>query len=84
VNVRWFAGIAGILPIDVPARLQFEGEASMIARARKELSFAKDKLYMHMVIIEGIGRRARGQPSAEQKEQSENVAWKTHCCNQAS
>jgi len=62
----------------VPARLQFEVEASMIARARKELRIAKDKLYMHMFIIEGTRCRARGQPSAEQKEQRENVAWKTH------
>jgi hypothetical protein len=32
----------------------------MIARARKELRVAKDKLHVHMLIIKGTRRRARG------------------------
>ena len=81
--MRWFAGIARILPIDVPARFQFEVEASIIARARKELSFAKDKLYAHMVRIKGTRRRPRGYARGEQKEKRENEAWKTHGFDQA-
>src|ERR1035441_573906 len=84
VNMRRFAGIARILPINMPARLQFEVEASKITRARKEWSFAKDKLYVHMVIIEGTRRRPRGQANGQHKEKRENEAWKAHGLNQAS
>ncbi len=76
--MRWFAGIARILPVNVPARLKFEVEASMIARTWKELSLAKDKLYVHMGRIGGTRRGARGQTCSKQEEKRDNEVWKTH------
>jgi hypothetical protein len=64
VNMRRFARIAGILPIDMPARLELEVEAAVISGARIELSLAEYKLYMHMRRVGGTRRRPHGRSHA--------------------
>ena len=76
--IRRLAGVAGIFPVDMPARLQLEVETAVIAAARIKLCFAKYKLYMQMRDIGGIRRSQHRQPSGNQKEQHENEAENAH------
>jgi hypothetical protein len=48
LDVRWFARVARILPIDVPAGFKLEVEPRVVRSARAKLGIRCDKLHVHM------------------------------------
>ena len=53
LNMRRLAGIAGILPINVPTGLKLEVETALIAAAGSNLGFLEDQLHMKMRSVGG-------------------------------
>jgi hypothetical protein len=62
----------------MPARFQLEVKAAVIAAARKELSFPKDKLNMHMRPVRRTRIRMRRCPNRTQQSQSDDEPYSTH------
>jgi hypothetical protein len=78
VNMRRLAGVAGILPIDMPARLQLEVQPGNIAPGWIDLVFGNHQLHMQVRGIGGTGRRQRRQARCKQEQKYENQTGRSH------
>jgi hypothetical protein len=74
----WLAGVAGILPIDVPAGIDFEVEARIGWLAAVERLGKDHELDVHMRGVGGAGYGAGGQGRKQGQEKSEGEMGTAH------
>ena len=78
LDVGRFAGVAGILPVDVPAGFELEVEASIVGSAGMKLRLGADELHVHMRQVGGTGSRETRQAAASRTDEREDRAEKSH------
>ena len=71
LDAGWFAGVAGVLPIDVPAGFELEVEAGVV-RAGMKLRFRRDELDVNVREIGGAGSGVDRESRAERDGKGED------------
>ena len=73
----WFAGVAGILPVDVPAGFKLEVESAAVGSAGVKLRVGADELDVDMRQIGGTSGKC-GQCRGERSDECDDCSKESH------